>query len=285
MPNGDSEPETSLSWLKFYPADHVQDSRILSLEAKGAWIDLICQMFAQREHGVLEISLASLVRMWGISEEKVQEILDELRYAKMGVIIRNGNGTVTVKSRRMQREAKARAKSRSTNALRQQRYRERLKAKGKQRNAGVTDRNGVTVTLRGESRDQSLETREEDSPSIPLGDGVSVGDLGKEVPERFKELLVALIKTGKMPHLKPRHLVEVDREHPRAEITEEAELIALELEGMDTIGNSMAWLRKVASRLEVEKAGFYKKRPRYGEDRPPPLSTYEPPPPPPEKRV
>jgi len=45
---------SDLPWMKFYPADWLQDTRCLTKEARAVWIDLICQMWVSPRRGKLK---------------------------------------------------------------------------------------------------------------------------------------------------------------------------------------------------------------------------------------
>ena len=43
-----------LPFFQFYPADWIQDTQTLNHQAKGAWIDVLCQMWIAPERGILD---------------------------------------------------------------------------------------------------------------------------------------------------------------------------------------------------------------------------------------
>ena len=104
---------TKLPFIQFYPSDFLQDTRILSLAGRGAWMDLLCAMWVAPERGKLEWTMDQLTNFLGCSAELSTSIIDELMKSGVGVFVTDGNGNVTVKSRRMQREESQRKQLRA----------------------------------------------------------------------------------------------------------------------------------------------------------------------------
>ena len=94
-----------LPFLQFFPADWLQDTRVLSLSAKGAWIDLLCAMWTARERGRIRMRLSAYGRLIGATDERTAQILDEI--VDLGIAEREDgeDGTVTLWCRRMVRDA------------------------------------------------------------------------------------------------------------------------------------------------------------------------------------
>ncbi|MCW1885603.1 hypothetical protein OKA04_12765 [Luteolibacter flavescens] len=94
-----------LPYLQFFPADWLQDTRVLSLSAKGAWIDLLCAMWTARERGRIRMRLPAYGRLIGATDERTAQILDEI--TDLGIAEREDgeDGTITVWCRRMLRDA------------------------------------------------------------------------------------------------------------------------------------------------------------------------------------
>ena len=93
--------------FQFYPGDWMKsETRVLSLEARGAWIDLLCIMFEAPRRGYLEhkigekISNLQLARVLGIKEKKVENVLRELIDCNVCSVDDNG----VLFSRRMVRD-------------------------------------------------------------------------------------------------------------------------------------------------------------------------------------
>jgi len=113
-----------LPFMQFYPADWLRDTRILSLEARGAWIDLLCAMWEAPERGKLTWTKTQFENFIGYSTDKegATEIWNELMDSGVGdmKVTLDDNG-VTLICRRIVKEEK----ERSQHVNRQQRYRGR----------------------------------------------------------------------------------------------------------------------------------------------------------------
>ena len=110
--------------FQFYPGDWVQDTSMLSMEARGAWIDLLCAMWRSKTRGMLTISLVGYRRLLRTTEERALSVIVEL--VEMGICdcrvdgqnvtnsadVTNCNGDVTLINRRMYNEEKERNSSR-----------------------------------------------------------------------------------------------------------------------------------------------------------------------------
>ena len=107
-----------LPYMQLYPTDIIADTRLLSLEARGAWYDFLMFAWNAPERGSITMPLSGWGRMWGISAERAGEIIAEIDQLGVGdVNIKNdacnaGNDFVTLTNRRMKRECNAREKSR-----------------------------------------------------------------------------------------------------------------------------------------------------------------------------
>lgn len=125
--------------MKFYPRDYLYDTRILTLEERGAWMDLLCFMWNAPERGKLIAHPQQLAQMVGLEWGNFQVILDALERKGVTQVSRLSNGDVTLVSRRMSRDDNAlrlnadrQERFRVANVLRQKRARE------KSSNASVT---------------------------------------------------------------------------------------------------------------------------------------------------
>lgn len=95
-------------WFKFYPADWRAEPslRMVSLEARGFWIECLCIMHEAEPYGHLlvrgvPLEVPALAAIVGASEQVVRSCLHELEMT--GVLSRNRNGCIY--SRRMVRDA------------------------------------------------------------------------------------------------------------------------------------------------------------------------------------
>lgn len=125
----------------FYPGDWTRDTRRLSPGAKGAWIDLLCEMHWSRPRGQIRTDMVGLARMIGASVDHTKDLLKELQSRGVcDLTTPNGNGGVTksnqeitIINRRMNREEKAKESNRS----KQERHRD------KKNNPKITKSNPV----------------------------------------------------------------------------------------------------------------------------------------------
>lgn len=117
----------------FYTGDWIQDTRFLSLAAKGAWIDLLCAMWRAQTRGTLSLTWLGYSRLIGAAVEQTKSVIVELvdsgicdcifddnNKAKRGDILKCEKN-ITLMSRRMIRESEEKKK----NALRQAKFREK----------------------------------------------------------------------------------------------------------------------------------------------------------------
>jgi len=98
--------------FQFYPADWLTDAalRMVSIGARGMWIDMLCLMHQGSEYGYLKVNNkvilnANLARMIGATLPEVEGWLDELNSA--GVYSIDDSGCIF--SRRMIRDEEVRA--------------------------------------------------------------------------------------------------------------------------------------------------------------------------------
>lgn len=148
--------------MKFYPQDYLYDTRILTLEERGFWMDLLCFMWNSPERGKLAGNPKSLAQMIGVEWLNFDTLLDSLKAKGVCDVLRLSNGDVTLLSRRMLRDCNAlklnaerQQRFRESNILRQKRYREKLS------NAKVTPK-------KSEARSQKLDKDPiADKPQVP----------------------------------------------------------------------------------------------------------------------
>ena len=62
----------------FYPGDWIQDTRPLSLAAKGAWIDILCAMWRSQIRGTLSLSWVGYSRLIGATVDQTKAVITEL---------------------------------------------------------------------------------------------------------------------------------------------------------------------------------------------------------------
>ena len=144
---------SKLPFLQFYPSDYLVDTRVLSLAARGAWVDIICVLHKSSTRGTLTLPARGWARIMGASEPDFQSALGEIEEMKVGDVIRNGNGEVTVTCRRMMNESITREQTR----LRVQNHRNKHgnKAGNDLSNAGVTPNKSEVISQKSEDEKQT----------------------------------------------------------------------------------------------------------------------------------
>lgn len=117
----------------FYTGDWLKNTRTISMQARGAWIDLLCYMDEKRPRGKMKLNVQQYAILLGCSAEIAGGILVELETEGVADISPSLLGVtfasrvtacdffVTVKCRRMLREEN----NKESHRIRQQRYRER----------------------------------------------------------------------------------------------------------------------------------------------------------------
>jgi uncharacterized protein YdaU (DUF1376 family) len=105
-------PSKKLPYLTFFTSDYVRDTRILSLEARAIWMDMLCLMHDGDKRGYLsraDVALTSdqVARFCGVSPAVAQKAIDEIIGA--GIASRDDKGVIY--SRRIVRDEKKRKTS------------------------------------------------------------------------------------------------------------------------------------------------------------------------------
>ena len=90
--------------LEFYPADWSADTRILSLAARGAWLELIAAMHVSGRTSSVTGSMERLSGLIGCSVQELKDVLAELEKQDIAEVSRECNGDVTITCRRFRRE-------------------------------------------------------------------------------------------------------------------------------------------------------------------------------------
>ena len=102
-----------LPWMKFYPSDYLADTRSLTAQEKGCWLDLICHMYV-KDVGEIETDYGELMRIWGLEEqEEAENMIWALSMRGMfAVNKRQDNASITVQSRRLMKDKTERENNR-----------------------------------------------------------------------------------------------------------------------------------------------------------------------------
>ena len=90
--------------MEFYPADWNADTRILSLAARGAWLELIAAMHVSGRTSSVSGSMERLSGLIGCSVQELKDVLAELEKQDIAEVSRECNGDVTITCRRFVRE-------------------------------------------------------------------------------------------------------------------------------------------------------------------------------------
>ena len=167
----------NLPFIQFYPTDHIRDTRALTLPAKGAWFEILCQLHSAEQRGRLSLTVEAWARLIGASAEETGKVIVELEELRIGDVSRDaGNGKVTITCRRMLRELITREQTR----LRVQNYRAR-QAEASAPNSGnenVTRKKSEIISQKPESR------------SIPPEGGMALELVSPPPVDEGKQLLV-----------------------------------------------------------------------------------------------
>jgi len=146
--------------FQFYPADYMRDTRMLSLQARGAWADLLCVMWFSEERGKCNGDVTQMKRLWGVENDTAKAVLDELISCKICDVETDCNGNVTLVNRRMVRDEK----ERNLIKLRVKRFREKEDVTDKKRK-----RNGVSSSSSSSSSSyKRIKTYSSDAPAYRL---------------------------------------------------------------------------------------------------------------------
>jgi hypothetical protein len=150
-----------LPFLQFYPSDYLVDTRILTLSARGAWVDILCVLHGSSTRGTATFPVRGWSRIMGVSEAEFETAVEEIDAMKVGNVIRCSNGDVTITCRRMLNEAITREQTR----LRVQNHRN--KERNNERNASS---NASVTPNKSEVRSQKLEEEAESEADAPPPD-------------------------------------------------------------------------------------------------------------------
>lgn len=102
------EEKQNLPYIPLYTGDYIKNTRSLSLEAKGAWVDMILQMWDTKSKGVLIGTIDDFTRSIGsTSSEQTSRIITELAMKRVADVSKDDNNEYfTIICRRLAREAK-----------------------------------------------------------------------------------------------------------------------------------------------------------------------------------
>ena len=75
-----------MKYIRFYFDHWACSTRMLDLEGKGAWMELMVAMSTQPVAGRIEASLDQIARLWGVTAERAHELLEDLQMANVCVV-------------------------------------------------------------------------------------------------------------------------------------------------------------------------------------------------------
>ena len=166
-----------LPFLQFYPSDYLVDTRILTLSARGAWVDILCVLHGSSTRGTATFPVRGWSRIMGVSDAEFVTTIEEIDAMKVGNVIRCSNGDVTITCRRMLNEAITREQTR----LRVQNHRN--KERNNERNASS---NAKETPNKSEVISQKLEEEAESDADAPPPD-FALDDLPKQTEKPQKQ--------------------------------------------------------------------------------------------------
>lgn len=73
-----------LPYSKFFWGDYLKDTRMLSLEAKGAWMDILCHLSQLDNPGEAGYRIQSWARLLGCSKRVARRVIEEISEAGVG---------------------------------------------------------------------------------------------------------------------------------------------------------------------------------------------------------
>ncbi len=92
----------------FYTGDWLKDTRCLSLDARGAWLDLLCVLWESPTRGRISWPLTAYDRYFGTVKSQFEysaaEIIEERAAVHIGDKVTEANGKITGICRRMERD-------------------------------------------------------------------------------------------------------------------------------------------------------------------------------------
>ena len=193
--------------FQFYPGDWMQDTRCISVAAKGAWIDLLCAMWRSQTRGKLSLPMLGYARLIGATVDQTETLINELIDMRICDSETNGNGNVTLINRRMSREEQERISTRC-------RVRKFRNAEGKR-----TCNENVTVPSSSSSSSSCTKVHniKAQAPPISLPDWLEKDlwddfrehrkKLRKPMTQRAEQTIINKLDECREKGLNPRHLI------------------------------------------------------------------------------
>lgn len=92
-------------YIPLYTGDYLKKTRRLTLECRGAWIDLLIFMWESEEKGTITARMEEFALMMGCSIKKADSIITDLKDKKICDYEVLDSGLIKITSRRMVRDA------------------------------------------------------------------------------------------------------------------------------------------------------------------------------------
>jgi|GEM_PF-2336082 len=147
-----------LPWLKLWTAQALAETISLSLEAKGAWFAILCDLAESPQRGTRAKPVDAWARLLGADAATAARVLDELRRAHVFDFAQTQTGELEIASRTMAKEVRALR----DDAHRARRYRA-TKTAGPQGVKSASRKNHA-------AEDRSQKTEETTPSRPPLGE-------------------------------------------------------------------------------------------------------------------
>lgn len=161
-----------LPYMQFYPADWILDTQVLNLEAKGAWIDILCQLWISETPGVHTWNMREFTTLLRLNyDEEIEQMVSDLsRVAEVTLTddddqeVKNAVDCtwITVKSRRIVRDWESIRARKETH----KKYNDKRTTQKRQHNDMKTTPRSQKSEVRNQKSEEEL--REEKKRKTPL---------------------------------------------------------------------------------------------------------------------
>lgn len=157
---------SKLPYMPLFVADYQRDTRCLSMQARGAWMDILCVLWNAPKRGIRTLNLEGWAGEIGKPSADVSLVLHELIEKKVGTICRPSDDEITIKSGRMMRDDRARKLA----AKRKQKQRDSEESRGQSRDspAPVTgiDQNQKSEVIVQKTEEEEKKEKKKEVPPV-----------------------------------------------------------------------------------------------------------------------
>lgn len=249
----------NLPYCKFFYRDWLADLQLrqCSTNARAIWADMLCLMGLNDAHyGYMEarsggpLQDEEIARLSCNRVEDVKSALAELENA--GIFSRDESGIIF--SRRMVKDRAKHEARRQAGAVGGRNTQARAQAVASpfaqanaQAKSGAPNQAEATAAAQPQNPESRDQRNGEEMDGAPAAVQISMPDNW-----RLTAAFVAFRKTGKFANLTPELLAMVDRNYPRARLSENyTELVEAARSLPGSIGEPHGWLNKKASQIEL----------------------------------